>query len=110
MTTIIVQPSPFTYRERSHIVGTASENGLATIFGFPAAARDGALMAYGPDYLHMNQRAPFYVNQILKGTKPADLPVELPSKINLLVNLKTAKTLGVEVPMSLLIRADELIE
>ena len=110
VTTIIVQPSPFTYRERSHIVGTASDNGLATIFGFPAAARDGALLSYGPDYLHMNQRAPFYVNQILKGTKPADLPVELPSKINLLVNLKTAKTLGVEVPMSLLIRADELIE
>ena len=110
MTTIIVQPSPFTYRERSHIVGTASENGLATIFGFPAAARDGALLSYGPDYLHMNQRAPFYVNQILKGAKPADLPVELPTKINLLVNLKTAKRLGVEVPLSLLIRADELIE
>ena len=67
-------------------------------------------MAYGPDYLHMNQRAPLYVNQILKGTKPANLPVELPSKINLLVNLKTAKTLGVELPMSLLVRADELIE
>jgi len=48
-TTIIVQPSPFTYRERSHIIGTASDNGLGTIFGFPAAARDGALMAYGPD-------------------------------------------------------------
>ena len=109
-TTIIVQPAPFTYRERSHIIGTASENGLGTIFGFPAAARDGALMAYGPDYLHMNQRAPFYVNQILKGIKPADLPVELPAKINLLVNLKTAKRLGVEVPLSLLIRADELIE
>jgi putative ABC transport system substrate-binding protein len=109
-TTIIVQPSPFTYRERSHIVGTASDNGLATIFGFPAAARDGALMAYGPDYVHMNQRAPFYVNQILKGTKPADLPVELPAKINLVVNLKTAKRLGVEVPLPLLIRADELIE
>ena len=109
-TTIIVQPAPFTYRERSHIIGTASENGLGTIFGFPAAARDGALMAYGPDYLHMNQRAPLYVSQILKGTKPADLPVELPAKINLLVNLKTAKRLGVEVPLSLLIRADELIE
>jgi putative ABC transport system substrate-binding protein len=109
-TTIIVQPSPLTYRERSHIVGTASDNGLATIFGFPAAARDGALMAYGPDYVHMNQRAPFYVNQILKGTKPADLPVELPAKINLVVNLKTAKRLGVEVPLPLLIRADELIE
>jgi len=109
-TTIIVQPSPFTYRERSHIIAAASDNGLGAIFGFPAAARDGALMAYGPDYLHMNQRAPFYVSQILKGTKPADLPVELPAKINLLVNLKTAKRLGVEVPLSLLIRADELIE
>ena len=108
--TIIVQPSPFTYRERSHIVGTAFDNGLATIFGFPAAARDGALMAYGPDYLLMNQRAPFYVNQILKGTKPSDLPVQLPTKINLVVNLKTAKRLAVEVPVSLLIRADEFIE
>jgi ABC-type uncharacterized transport system substrate-binding protein len=109
-TTIIVQPSPFTYRERTHIVAAASDNGLATIFGFPAAARDGALIAYGPDYLHMNKRAPFYVNQILKGTKPADLPVELPAQINLLINLKTAKRLGIEVPLSLLIRADELIE
>ena len=109
-TMIIVQPSPFTYRQRARIIDSAFNNGLATIFGFPAAARDGALIAYGPDYLQMNQRAPFYVNQILKGTKPADLPVELPTKINLLVNLKTAKTLGVEVPLSLLIRADELIE
>jgi putative ABC transport system substrate-binding protein len=109
-TMIIVQPSPFTYRQRARIIDSASHNGLATIFGFPAAARDGALIAYGPDYLQMNQRAPFYVNQILKGTKPADLPVELPTKINLLVNLKTAKTLGVEVPLSLLIRADELLE
>jgi putative tryptophan/tyrosine transport system substrate-binding protein len=107
---IIVQPSPFTYRERARIIDSASHNGLATIFGFPAAARDGALIAYGPDYLQMNRRAPFYVNQILKGTKPADLPVELPTKINLLVNLKTAKTLGVKVPLQLLIRADELIE
>jgi putative ABC transport system substrate-binding protein len=109
-TAIIVQPSPFTYRQRTHIIDSASHNGLATIFGFPAAARDGALIAYGPDYMQMNQRAPLYVNQILKGTKPADLPVELPTKINLLVNLKTAKTLGVEVPLSLLVRADELIE
>ena len=68
------------------------------------------MVAYGPDYLQMNQRAPFYVKQIIKGTKPADLPVQLPTKISLLVNLKTAKTLGVEVPVSLLVRADELIE
>lgn len=109
-TTIIVQPSPFTYRQRARIIDSASHNGLGTIFGFPAAARDGALISYGPDYLTMNQRAPLYVNQIVKGTKPADLPVELPTKISLLVNLKTAKALGVKVPLSLLIRADELIE
>jgi putative ABC transport system substrate-binding protein len=109
-TMIIVQPSPFTYRERIRIIESASQNGLATIFGFPAAGRDGALLAYGPDYLQMNQRAPFYINQILKGTKPADLPVELPTRISLLVNLKTAKTLGLEVPLPLLVRADELIE
>jgi ABC-type uncharacterized transport system substrate-binding protein len=109
-TMIIVQPSPFTYRERTRIIESASHHGLATIFGFPAAGRDGALLAYGPDYLQMNQRAPFYINQILKGTKPADLPVELPTKISLLVNLKTAKTLGLEVPLPLLVRADELIE
>ena len=109
-TTVVVQPSPFTYGQRTHIIDTASRNGLATLFGFPVAARDGALIAYGPDYIHMNRRAPFYVDRILKGTKPADLPVELPTKIDLLVNLKTAKTLGVEVPLALLIRADELIE
>jgi putative ABC transport system substrate-binding protein len=107
---IVVQPSPFTYRERVRIIDSASHHGLGTIFGFPAAARDGALIAYGPDYLQMNRRAPFYINQILKGTKPADLPVELPTKISLLVNLKTAKTLEVKVPLQLLVRADELIE
>ena len=109
-TTVIVQPSPFTYQQRHHIIRTASDDGLATLFGFPIAARDGALIADGPDYIHMNRRAPFYVDRILKGTKPADLPVEQPTKIELLVNLKTAKALGLEVPLSLLIRADELIE
>jgi putative ABC transport system substrate-binding protein len=68
------------------------------------------LIAYGPDYLHMYRRAPFYVDRILKGTEPADLPVEQPAKVELVVNLKTAKVLGLEVPLSLLIRADELIE
>ena len=109
-TTIIVQPSPFTYRERSRSVGTAFENSLGTIFGFPAAARNGALMAYGPDYLHMNQRAPFYVSQILKGTKPADLPVLQLSKFELVINLKTAKALALTFPPGLLAIADEVIE
>jgi ABC-type uncharacterized transport system substrate-binding protein len=86
------------------------KNGLGTIFAFPVAAREGSLVAYGPDYLHMYKRAPFYVDRVLKGTNPADLPVELPTKVELLVNLLAAKTLGIEVPLSLLIRADELLE
>ena len=86
------------------------KNGLGTIFAFPVAAREGSLIAYGPDYLHMYSRAPFYVDRVIKGTKPADLPVEQPAKVEFLVNLQTAKTLGIEVPLSLLIRADELLE
>jgi len=109
-TTLIVQPSPFTFGQRGRVIASAMRNGLGTIYAFPVAAREGSLMAYGPDYLHMYSRAPFYVGKILKGAKPADLPVEQPTKIELLVNLKTAKTLGLEIPLSLLVRADELIE
>lgn len=106
----IVQPSPFTYTQRDKIIGSAFKNDLGTIFGFPVAAREGSLVAYGPDYLHMYRRAPLYVERVLKGTKPADLPVEQPTKVEFLVNLKTAKTLGFEPPLSMLIRADELLE
>jgi len=109
-TTLIVQPSPFTYGQRGPIIASAMKNGLGTIFAFPVAAREGSLIAYGPDYLHMYRRAPFYVDRILKGAKPADLPVEQPTKVELLVNLQCAKTLGIEMPLSLLVRADELIE
>jgi putative tryptophan/tyrosine transport system substrate-binding protein len=109
-TALVVQPSPFTYGQRARIIDSAMKNGLGTIFAFPVAAREGSLVAYGPDYLHMYRRAPLYVDRILKGTNPADLPVEQPSKVELLVNLQSAKTLGIEVPLSLLIRADELLE
>jgi putative tryptophan/tyrosine transport system substrate-binding protein len=109
-TILIVQPSPFTFGQRGQIIASAMKDGLGTIFAHPVAARDGSLIGYGPEYLHIYRRAPFYVDRILKGTKPADLPVEQPTKIDLLVNLTTAKTLGLEVPLSLLIRADELIE
>jgi putative tryptophan/tyrosine transport system substrate-binding protein len=109
-TTLIVQPSPFTYQQRGRIIDSALNHGLATIFAFPIAARDGALIAYGPDYVHMYRSAPLYVDRILKGTKPADLPVQLPTKIEMLVNLKTAKALKLEVPLAILIEADEMIE
>jgi putative ABC transport system substrate-binding protein len=107
---VIVQPSPFTYGQRGRIIASAMKNGLGTIFAVPVAAREGSLIAYGPDYLHMYRRAPIYVDRILKGTKPTDLPVEQPTKVELLVNVSTAKTLGIELPLSLLVRADELIE
>jgi putative ABC transport system substrate-binding protein len=107
---VIVQPSPFTYTQRGTIIEVALKYELGTIFGFPVAAREGSLAAYGPDYLHMYRRAPLYVERVLKGTKPTELPVEQPTKVEFLINLKTAKTLALEPPLSLLIRADELLE
>jgi putative tryptophan/tyrosine transport system substrate-binding protein len=107
---LIVQPSPFTFLQRKKIIDAAMKQRLPTIFAFPAAAMDGALIGYGPDYLHMYRKAPIYVKLILNGAKPADLPVEQPTKIQMLVNLRTAKALGLEVPPSLLVRADGLIE
>jgi putative ABC transport system substrate-binding protein len=109
-TALIVQPSPFTYSHRGRIIASAMKNGLGTVFAFPVAAREGALIAYGPDYLHMYSRAGFYVERILKGIKPADLPIEQPTKVEFLVNVRVAKALGIEVPLSLLVRADELLE
>jgi putative ABC transport system substrate-binding protein len=107
---LVVQPSPFTYGQRARIIASAMNHGLGTIYAFPVAAREGSLIAYGPDYAYMYRRAPIYVERILKGTKPADLPVEQPARIEFLVNVSTAKALGIEVPLSLLIRADELLE
>jgi putative ABC transport system substrate-binding protein len=106
---LIVQPSPLTFEQRGRIIASAMKNGLGTIFGFPVAAREGALIGYGPDYLYMYGRAPVYVESILKGAKPADLPVEQPTKVEVVINMETAKTLGLNVPTALLISATEVI-
>ena len=108
--TLLIQPSPFTYKHRSLIIDSARDQGLSTIFAWPVAGREGALIAYGPEYANMYRGAANYVGRILRGAKPADLPVEQPAKLELVANIKTAKALGLTIPASLLARADEVIE
>jgi ABC-type uncharacterized transport system substrate-binding protein len=108
--TVIVQPAPFTYRHRKQLIESAITHGLGLIFAWPDAAREGALIGYGPDYAYIYRRSASYVDRILNGTRPADLPVEQPSKFQLVVNVKTAKALSREIPGTLLTIADEVIE
>ena len=88
----------------------ALDHRLPAIGNFTFWARDGLLMSYAPDWVHMWRRAAEYVDRILKGAEPADLPVEQPTKFEFVINLKTAKTLGLTFPPGLLAIADEVIE
>jgi putative tryptophan/tyrosine transport system substrate-binding protein len=107
---VIPIPDYFTVIHRDLIIALATRYRLPATYGFRFFVADGGLVSYGVDLSDMQRRAAIYVDRILKGAKPADLPVQLPTKFQLVINLKTAKALGLTVPPSLLARADEVIE
>jgi putative tryptophan/tyrosine transport system substrate-binding protein len=97
-------------RHRAALIDLATKSHLPTMFKDRASVTAGGLIGYGPDFVDLYRRAASYVDKILKGAKPADLPVEQPTKLDLAINLKTAKVLGLTVPPSLLLRADHVID
>jgi putative tryptophan/tyrosine transport system substrate-binding protein len=107
---LIVLPTPINSVQRQRIFLLAAQHRLPAIYPFAFHARDGGLIAYGFDSLDLFRRAGPYVARILNGEKPNDLPVQAPSKFNLVVNLRTARALGLSIPPTLLARADEVIE
>jgi len=107
---LVVMPEPFTAVHRVPIISAAAQNNVPAVYALSEAARDGGLLSYGPDQVDTFRRAASYVDRILRGEKPGDLPVQLPVKYEMILNLKTAKALGLAVPLSILLRADEVIE
>jgi putative tryptophan/tyrosine transport system substrate-binding protein len=99
-----------TFVHRQHLLDLALRHGIATQFDLYEFVEAGALMAYGPSFTWLYRRAAFYVARVLNGARPADLPIEQPTKFELAINLKTAKALGLTIPPSLLLRADQVIE
>jgi len=107
---VVVMPDAFTAVHRAPIILAAAQNNVPAVYGEPVFARDGGLLFYGIDTVERYRRAATYVDRILRGEKPGDLPAQLPTKFELVVNFKTAKALGLTVPASILLRADEVIE
>jgi putative ABC transport system substrate-binding protein len=107
---LIVTGSSVASNHRKLIIALAAQHQLPVVYNARFYVSDGGLISYGPDFVDQYRRAASYVDRILKGEKPADLPVQAPTKYELVINLKTAKTLGLTVPQLLLARADEVIE
>jgi ABC-type uncharacterized transport system substrate-binding protein len=107
---LIVTTSPSAFRGRELIIALAAKHQLPAVYPVRLWVANGGLISYGPDEIDQYRRAAGYVHRILKGEKPANLPVQHPTKLDLVINLKTAKTLGLEIPPTLLARADEVIE
>jgi putative ABC transport system substrate-binding protein len=107
---LIIFHGNFTSFHRRQLVDLAAKNRLPTMCGQPAWSEVGGLISYGHDRRHQYRRAAYFVDKILKGAKPADLPVEQPMKFELVINLKTAKRIGLTVPPNVLARADKVIK
>jgi len=107
---LTVLPSSMFISERRRLVDLAAKNRLPAVYSVREFVDAGSFMAYGPNLPDLNRRAATYVDRILKGAKPGDLPIEQPTKFELVINLKTAKALGLTIPQSLLQRADQVIE
>ena len=107
---ILLAPGGFTILNRKRIIDLAAKHRLPVISAWSIFSDDGALLTYGPNLAEISQRLAVHVDRILKGANPAELPVEQPTKYELVINLKTAKTLGIKIPQSILVRADKVIE
>jgi ABC-type uncharacterized transport system substrate-binding protein len=107
---VLVLTDPMFNAEARRLAQLASTSGFPAIYGFRTWVDTGGLMSYGPDLADLFHRAAVYVDKILKGAKPADLPIEQPTKFELVINLKTAKAIGLTIPPSVLLRADQVIE
>jgi putative ABC transport system substrate-binding protein len=109
---LVLMPDGFMYVHRAAIISAAARNNVPAVYWLSAFARDGGLLSYAPASVPVDilRRVASYVDRILRGEKPGDLPVQFPTKFEMIVNLKTAKALGLTVPQSILLRADEVIE
>jgi putative ABC transport system substrate-binding protein len=107
---LVVASDGFMVEHRAPTISAAARNNVPAVYMLSDFVRDGGLLSYGPDRVDNWRRAATYVDRILRGEKPGDLPVQFPTKFEMVLNLKTAKALGLAVPPSIMLRADEVIE